>query len=234
MNRKTKLKKARSAPSRSSATPLISSTTIKPRSRPAKSSRQNNIPRPNDPFLWLIPCILIGIIGVAIFALLILSTTSSPSSKSGSAAQDIEGTIAYANLTQEHVPGRVNYPQIPPVGGSHAPAWQNCGIYDQPVANETSVHSLEHGAVWLTYQPNLPVESIEQLKTLARGRGYVLMTPYPGLDKPIAATAWGYQLKVDKADDPRLSQFLTKYIQSSQAPEPGASCFGAIGTPKER
>ncbi|HET9972943.1 MAG TPA: DUF3105 domain-containing protein [Streptosporangiaceae bacterium] len=32
----------------------------------------------------------------------------------------------------------------------------NCGIYDQPVPNERAVHNMEHGAIWITYQPSLP------------------------------------------------------------------------------
>ena len=34
------------------------------------------------------------------------------------------------------------------------------------------------------------------------------MSPYPGLDAPISLQAWGYQLKVDNADDPRIDDFI--------------------------
>ena len=42
----------------------------------------------------------------------------------------------------------------PPPGGVHAPFWQNCGIYTEPVEAKNALHSLEHGAVWLTYDPD--------------------------------------------------------------------------------
>src|SRR5215208_5439695 len=60
---------------------------------------------------------------------------------------------SYSNLSRDHVRGRINYPQNPPVGGPHNPVWQKCGFYSKPVRNEHAVHSMEHGAVWITYRP---------------------------------------------------------------------------------
>lgn len=133
-----------------------------------------------------------------------------------------------------HVNGTVAYAQSPPVGGEHAANWQNCGIYDEPVRNETAVHALEHGAVWIAYRPDLPADQVEALRGLVRGRSYTLLSPYPDLDTPVAASAWGVQLKVDSASDERLGRFIAKYRQGQQTPEPGASCVGGVGSPIER
>ena len=38
----------------------------------------------------------------------------------------------------------------------------NCGIYDKPVPSERAVHNLEHGAIWITYQPSLPQSEMRQ------------------------------------------------------------------------
>lgn len=147
----------------------------------------------------------------------------------------IEGETNYGPFPGNvHVNGVVNYAQSPPVGGEHAPSWQNCGIYEEPVRNELAVHSLEHGAVWVAYRPDLPADQVEQLRSLVRGRGHTLLSPYPDLDRPVAASAWGVQLKVDSAADPRLGQFIAKYRQGPQTPEPGASCIGGVGTPSDR
>ncbi len=141
------------------------------------------------------------------------------------------GVLTFGTLSQTHLTSPVTYPQIPPVGGPHSPIWQNCGIYDKPVANENAVHSLEHGAVWITYQPGLPADQIAQLQALVRGQTYMLLSPYTGLPSPIVASAWSTQLKLTSASDPRLADFIKTYKQGPQTPEPGAACSGGVGTP---
>jgi hypothetical protein len=148
-----------------------------------------------------------------------------------SQSDDIPGIVTYSNLSQNHVTGKVTYPQNPPVGGPHNAVWQNCGMYSTPVANENGVHSLEHGAVWITYQPSLSDQQVEQLRALVRGHGHALLSPYPGLPSPVVISAWGIQLQVKNASDPRLAAFLSKYEQGPQTPEPGAACSGGTGTP---
>ena len=67
-------------------------------------------------------------------------------------------------LPHRHVSGPVQYSVTPPVGGDHNATWMNCGIYTQPVPRERAVHNLEHGAVWITYQPSLPQSEVSQLR----------------------------------------------------------------------
>jgi hypothetical protein len=161
----------------------------------------------------------------------IVSSIISANARSAAQARTIPGVVTYANLARNHVQGTVNYPQIPPVGGNHSDVWLNCGIYDTPVTNENAVHSLEHGAVWITYRPDLSSADVTRLQNLVRGKSYVILSPYPGLPSPVVASAWGVQLKVTSASDPRLGQFIAKYEQGPQTPEPGAPCSGGTGTP---
>jgi hypothetical protein len=130
-----------------------------------------------------------------------------------------------------HTEGVVDYAQSPPVGGEHNPVWQNCGFYEEPVRDETAVHSLEHGAVWITYSPDLSQDEIERLRGLAQNQTYLLVSPYPGLDYPVVASAWGKQLSLESAEDPELEQFISTYNQGPQTPEPGAACTGGVGQP---
>jgi hypothetical protein len=109
--------------------------------------------------------------------------------------------------------------------------WLNCGIYTTPVRNENAVHSLEHGAVWITYQPSLAPSAVQHLVSLVKGRAYVILAPYPGLPAPIVASAWGLQLKLQTANDPRIAEFIQKYANGPQAPEPGGECTGGTGSP---
>ncbi len=143
----------------------------------------------------------------------------------------IAGVTTYDNLSRNHSEAPQTYAQNPPVGGTHSSVWLNCGVYDQPVHNENAVHSLEHGAVWITYQSDLPADAVNQIRTLAHGHSFIIVSPYPGLPKPVVASAWGVQLQLDNASDPRLAQFISRYEQGPQTPEPGAVCEGGVGTP---
>lgn len=151
--------------------------------------------------------------------------------RDAAAQQDIADVETFPDVTFNHVEGPVEYEQSPPVGGDHSPIWTNCGVYTEPVPNENSVHSLEHGAVWIAYNPEIGQEGIDRLTEIVGSRSYVLLSPYPDLDTPVAASAWGLQLKVDSADDPRLVTFLDKYIQGDQTREPGAACSGGLTPP---
>ncbi len=128
----------------------------------------------------------------------------------------------------KHTEGNVDYKQSPPTGGPHNPVWQNCGFYDKPVRDENAVHSLEHGAVWITYSPDLPKDQVNQLKDIAESKSYILVSPYPDMPNgvPVVASAWGKQVYLDGANDPDLDRFIQAYRQGPQTPEPGAVCTG--------
>ncbi|MCA9872882.1 MAG: DUF3105 domain-containing protein [Anaerolineales bacterium] len=120
---------------------------------------------------------------------------------------------------------------LPPVGGLHSEVWQNCGIYDEPIDAANAVHSMEHGAVWITYQPDLPQEEIATLQNLGRNENYLLLSPYPNLKSPVVLSAWGVQLEVDTVNDKRIKEFIKQYQQGPTTPERGASCRDGVGSP---
>ncbi len=141
------------------------------------------------------------------------------------------GVVTVEVAEAEHVNGTVEYAQTPPVGGDHSPVWQNCGFYSEPIDPGMGVHSMEHGAVWITYQPNLPADQVDVLRGLAGS--YVLVTPWAdGLPAPVVASAWGSQLALDSASDPALEAFVEVFRQGDQTPEPGAPCSGGVGQPE--
>lgn len=155
-------------------------------------------------------------------------------SSAPAATSDIAGVQSFSGLGQNHVPFPVNYPMRPPVGGDHVSVWQNCGIYEEPVIDEQAVHSMEHGAVWIAYQPSLALPAVQKLRSYARGNAYVLMSPYPGLSHAVVLTAWGLQLRLIDVNDPRIALFVSKHANGPQTPEKGARCSGGVGSPVER
>ncbi|MCZ2859719.1 DUF3105 domain-containing protein [Blastococcus sp. VKM Ac-2987] len=127
-----------------------------------------------------------------------------------------------------HDDNAIEYEQSPPVGGPHANLWADCTgtVYDVDIRHENAVHSLEHGAVWITYDPaEVADDEIATLAELVDGESYRMMSPYEGLDSPISLQSWGHQLKVDSADDVRIKQFADLMTaKAGEFPEPGATC----------
>jgi hypothetical protein len=170
----------------------------------------------------------VALVGGGSWALIAASGSGSPTKTQVA----LTGLQTYPGLARDHVTGTVVYPQTPPVGGKHSAIWQNCGVYTAPLHNENAVHSLEHGAMWITYRPGLPASEIATIRDDVSGQPYGLVSPYPGLPSPVVASVWGKQLKLNSASDPRLKVFINTYKSGSQAPESGGECTGGTGTPQ--
>jgi len=145
---------------------------------------------------------------------------------------EIEGItkVAAAPGSQHDDQLQIAFGGLPPLGGPHASQWQNCGIYTEPVLPQYAIHSMEHGAVWISYNPDLPEDQVAALQALVRGQSEILLSPYPDQTGPIVLSVWDRQLTVNAADDNRISTFIDRYRNRS-GPEAGASCTGGIGNP---
>jgi hypothetical protein len=130
----------------------------------------------------------------------------------------------YTYAGSQHSAEPQTYTEHPPVGGVHNDVWQNCGYYAQPIMNEHAVHSLEHGAVWITYDPALPQDQVDRLKNIAEEQDYILVSPVDGLTSPVVASSWNHQIQLEGANDPDLMRFISNYKQGPDTPEPGALC----------
>ena len=175
-----------------------------------------------------------AVIGYAVYAV--------DKSKEGqiTAADQIQGVQAFDYAAgQQHVTTNVDYTENPPVGGPHDPYWADCTgtVYDIDIRHENAVHSLEHGAVWITYDPSvLSSDDVSKLADLVNGNSGLLMSPYTGLattsdlGTPISLESWNHRLGVDSVDDPRIQQYIDFFTYGSDAdgtslyPEVGASC----------
>ncbi|MBA3473906.1 MAG: DUF3105 domain-containing protein [Rubrobacter sp.] len=171
--------------------------------------------------------IIVALIAVALVGVFVAVVIADRGQQGGNTPP--EGVETFENLSRDHTPETVSYPQSPPVGGEHAPQWQNAGFYSEPISNETGVHTLEHGAVWITYRPDLPEEQVDQIRELVNGQTCVLASPYPDLPAPVVASAWERRLSLEGADDPDLERFVSTFRQGLQTPEPGAACTGGVG-----
>lgn len=149
-------------------------------------------------------------------------------------ANAIKGIVNYRDkgeIARGHSWDPQKYDQNPPVGGVHNYILQNCmgDIYPAPIPNEHAMHSLEHGAVWVTYRSDLPKDQVDKLATKVTGKEYIFMSPVDGLDTPISLQAWGYQLKLSDVNDSRIDAFI-KALRVNATMEPGAACTGQTAT----
>lgn len=176
--------------------------------------------------LIVIGIIVVGVLGLGF--LVYLSARPDP---------PIEGLIQYPRPPRGH-DDSVQYPfeefTLPPPGGIHFSTWQNCGVYEEVVEPGYAIHALEHGAVWISYQPDLPADEVAALQERVVDSTFLLLAPYPTLQSPIVLSAWGVQLEVDDANDGRIDRFIDKYRLGSQTPEPGAVCTNGVGDPIDR
>lgn len=153
-----------------------------------------------------------------------------PSASNRDPSKNIKGVVTKQYEGGAHVrPNeRVAYDQSPPFGGPHDGFWAACTgiVYPKAVRTENMVHGLEHGAVWIAYDPDkVTGDALEQLKLRVNGKPFMMMSPYPGLDHAISLQSWGHQLKLDNADDQRIDQFIAALKRNSNTyPEVGASC----------
>ena len=96
--------------------------------------------------------------------------------------------------------------------------------------DENAVHDLEHGTVWITYDPALAEDDVAALAAVLPDDG--ILSPYPDLPATVVVTVWGAQLRLTGPDDPRLPLFLEEYGDGSTAPEAFASCEGGTDDPQ--
>jgi Protein of unknown function (DUF3105) len=112
---------------------------------------------------------------------------------------------------RNHVTGKVNYKQNPPVFGPHNPIPAHDGDYagNTPPSTEQLVHPLEHGRVVIWYRPPLSAHRVSQLETLfsepivsGAPEGYKqLLVTRANMPFEVAATSWGQQLGCPKFND---------------------------------
>ncbi|MFW2512480.1 DUF3105 domain-containing protein [Demequina sp. SO4-13] len=165
-----------------------------------------------------------------LIAFIVVNAPPQVSYDAGGTGAEIDGVETFENEPL-HVETPVTYPQTPPAGGEHSATWLNCGVYSEPVPNENAVHALEHGAVWATYDPaQIEGDEVDTLRALLPDT-HSILSPYEGMDTPIALSGWNVQLKVDSVDDERITEFFEEYWLSQNVPEPGAACTGAIDGP---
>lgn len=134
-----------------------------------------------------------------------------------------EVTVTGYGSGQPHTPMPVTYAETPPMGGPHHVLPLVCGTYEEPVPAEHAVHSLEHGVVWVTYDPGVVDEAgVRSLERLLPEKA--ILSPHADLPTPVVVTAWDHQLALTGHRDRGLVDFLAEYGDGHTSPEPRVPC----------
>jgi hypothetical protein len=186
-----------------------------------------NVVAPQRPWGLIAAALAVVVFAVAVIGYAVTQVNQANEGKVES-VDEIAGITTAEYQAGQHVPTPVAYAESPPIGGEHDAVWADCTgtVYDVDIRHENAVHSLEHGAVWITYNPDqISPKEVETLSALVDGESGRMLSPYAGLDSPISLQSWGHQLKVDSVDDPRIKQFADFLTRNPDFhPEVGASC----------
>ena len=197
----------------------------------ARSSRKVVIAPVKKSFPWgFVAGVTVLVLALgAIIAYAVLNTGSGFVTAADRVDSSYDDLQVVDNASANHVPGSVEYPDRatrPPNSGDHNGLPQTCQVYDAAIAPEHAVHSMEHGAVWVTYRPDLPADQVEVLRGLVEGDAYRMLSPYPGQTAAVSLQAWGRTVTADSATDEVVEKFLRDYTNGPQTREVGAACAG--------
>ena len=190
----------------------------------ASAKTPNQVNDRRSKFLIYGTALVLTLALIVLTTVFILSERSKEAVLTEAASKPIVGVKTFTDLARSHNATPRIFTALPPTCGDHSSSLITCCVYSTPVESLKAVHSLEHGAVWITYLPGLPKDQLSALAKTVASNPYQLLSPYPSLASPVVLSAWGKQLQLEDATDPRLPVFLKAFTQGPQTPEPGAPC----------
>ena len=160
-------------------------------------------------------------IGIGIATVILLVGGISLLSNSGSSPKSLMGqTVRITGRTHFPQGTPIHYNTNPPAEGNHYPNPQPAGIYPTPPPDGNLVHSLEHGAVILWYNPkklsSKQIDTVKNIFNKAPGDKNI-MVARTSMDVPLALTSWGRILKLNSIDEKTIDAFFNANVD--QGPE---------------
>lgn len=149
----------------------------------------------------------------------------------------------YTLADAEHVANcrPISYGSNPPSSGTHYGTWAAFRVYDTPIERGFAVHSMEHGAVVISYNCDDCEAEVEAARALIDELGpdpvccsaagcvnpvtRLILMPDPELDVRFAAASWGFTLKASCFEPEVFRAFVDAH--RGRAPEAGVCADGA-------
>ncbi len=140
-------------------------------------------------------------------------------------------SVSFADLGREHIPTdspRPAYNSNPPTSGPHFAEWAYEMFYDKEIPDGHLVHNLEHGDIWISFKPTVPVEVKKALESYAGGK--VVVTMRSQNDTDIALAAWtrldAFNLENGTLNEERIEDFIKRYQNRGPEKMMGVSVDG--------
>ena len=165
-------------------------------------------------------------LAVGVLAIVALLIIRNPIGLSVSDSELLGDEVTFASAG--HLPG--DQPMVvpvgdPPAGGPHFGAERggplDTGFYEQEVPDGNAVHSLEHGIVWISYNPELvDAGGVELLRDVYDSdRRDVIVSPRAENSSAVTIVSWGRILRFESVDVDGLREFIR--TNRNRSPEPG-------------
>jgi Protein of unknown function (DUF3105) len=112
-----------------------------------------------------------------------------------------------------HTNDPVAYESIPPTTGDHSPSAAPCGVHGTQIPDGLFVHSLEHGAVGVLYDPQkVEVETIRDIEAkVGEFDDRTISAPYTGTETPITLTSWTRLMRLDEYDEDTVDEYIDAF-----------------------
>lgn len=170
--------------------------------------------------LWKYAVTVVVIVAV-VFGVYSWYQSSQPEGEDLSQAIEIMG--------EEHIAVGSPLPEYnsnPPTSGPHYGQTARAGYREEEIPDQHIIHNLEHGDIWISYNPNTVSEEVrEELKQFDTGK--MIITPREVNDTDIALAAWGRLDKFDLEDGElpvqRIEDFIKRYVNQGPERIPGTS-----------
>jgi hypothetical protein len=160
--------------------------------------------------------VIVGVVG-AIVVLAAIGLALANQGPTVGERQTDQGNPHIQNETDSHPPYSSNPPTSGPHTGGNIGPW---GVTTQPIADEITIHNLEHGGILIHYRQDLDAASVTQLTNLTRQLQQqspcVLLLPraVDKLDVPVAVTAWNWLLKQPTIETNQITQFFRAHVNN--------------------
>lgn len=130
-------------------------------------------------------------------------------------SKSVEGVEEFEIIGREHIAQGTagsGYNSNPPTSGPHWGAPATNGIHDEQLADEQTIHNLEHGHIWITYKPDISDEDRQKLAEIAKSDDWkVLISKRETNSNPIILVAWGRLLRLNEFNEAKIKDFIKTY-----------------------